>query len=491
MTDGRREKILILVICAVACVRIFVMCAAFPFFSNVDEIAHLDLVIKYANGDVPRGIENYSEETADLIAEYQSPEFVIDSPRGLYPPPLWEMPGEKAESQKEGRKDLLLGLPNHESLQPPLYYTAAALWYNLGKTIGIGGLGLLYWLRFLNVPIYGLLVWLAYLFAANIYPDRRFLRFTAPALVAFFPQDMFYSISNDTLAALLAGASLYCILRICVSGKSSYSLYVWAGGFAALAFLDKISNFMVYLALAAGTVWLISVRKRRKLELLKLAAGAAAAIIPTAILLIRNKLAMGDLFGTKEKIEMHGWVLKPFSEVWNHPVFGIQGFSYFIKNLMSTFWRGEFYWHGKSLSWSVMDKLYVITTIVFILAAIIYLVAARKRLSGGEKFADWLSLSVLMSGIGFLLIFSISYDFGDFLYPSRAMPYVVSGRLIMAALIPVVILYLNGLHVILEKMRAVRYETAAVVFLIALFTFSEVAMTLSPVLSLYNWFHLL
>ncbi len=51
---ARHERKLILLLCAIAALRVFTFCAAFPFFNNVDEQAHVDLVMKYARGDVPR-----------------------------------------------------------------------------------------------------------------------------------------------------------------------------------------------------------------------------------------------------------------------------------------------------------------------------------------------------------------------------------------------------------------------------------------------------
>ena len=64
------ENPLIIVLCIIALVRIFTFSAAFPFFNNVDEHAHFDMVIKYAGGFLPsnqsdnfdQGIRgNYSE----------------------------------------------------------------------------------------------------------------------------------------------------------------------------------------------------------------------------------------------------------------------------------------------------------------------------------------------------------------------------------------------------------------------------------------------
>jgi len=53
---AQHERMLILLFCAIAAVRVFTLSAAFPFFNNVDEQAHVDLVMKYARGHVPRDL---------------------------------------------------------------------------------------------------------------------------------------------------------------------------------------------------------------------------------------------------------------------------------------------------------------------------------------------------------------------------------------------------------------------------------------------------
>ena len=45
-----------LILCVLAALRVFVFSAAFPFFTNVDEQSHVDLVSKYARGHVPAGL---------------------------------------------------------------------------------------------------------------------------------------------------------------------------------------------------------------------------------------------------------------------------------------------------------------------------------------------------------------------------------------------------------------------------------------------------
>ena len=76
MTD-KFEARLVVALCLIAAARVFLFSATFPFFGNVDESAHVDLVVKYSRGYVPREpVELYDTETARLVARYQTLEYV-------------------------------------------------------------------------------------------------------------------------------------------------------------------------------------------------------------------------------------------------------------------------------------------------------------------------------------------------------------------------------------------------------------------------------
>src|SRR5205807_689367 len=84
------ERIIVLLLCAIAAVRVFTFAAAFPFFNNVDEQAHVDLVMKYAHCDSPRDLGYFSAEAAYYFSLYGTPEYFV-SPRQFntrqFPPP--------------------------------------------------------------------------------------------------------------------------------------------------------------------------------------------------------------------------------------------------------------------------------------------------------------------------------------------------------------------------------------------------------------------
>src|SRR5690348_9153813 len=91
----RHERRLILLFCGIAAVRVFLFSVAFPFFNNVDEQAHVDLVIKYARGQVPRDLGHYSSESAVYFSLYGSPEYFTAPQQfntGTFPPPNWTFP---------------------------------------------------------------------------------------------------------------------------------------------------------------------------------------------------------------------------------------------------------------------------------------------------------------------------------------------------------------------------------------------------------------
>src|SRR5439155_6278345 len=130
------ERRLILLICAIAAVRVLLFSAAFPFFNNVDEQAHVDLVMKYGRGEVPRDLGHYSSESVYYISLYGTPEFFM-SPQQFgtndFPPPNWTMPAEQREDVVTRNSAWWQANQNHESGEPPLYYAIAGSWLNIGR----------------------------------------------------------------------------------------------------------------------------------------------------------------------------------------------------------------------------------------------------------------------------------------------------------------------------------------------------------------------
>ena len=328
------ERRVIAVICIAAAVRVFIFVAAFPFFNNIDEHFHFDMVFKYSRGHLPAApLEKYDPNAAEIIVVNGTPEYYTNRP--LEHPTPQEM--RYIIATYAYQDDL-------ETWSWPAYYMLAGLWCWIGKIIGVAGWHLLYWVRFLNVPIIAAFVWLSYLFARRFFAENFQQRIALPVMVAFFPQDIFFAITTDVLSPLAFAAAFFMLLEICL-GEKSWRYHLLAGLTIAVTFLTKVSNIAIVL-LAAGIV-LIKIKqaasqKRLRRYLPCLAAVVAGAVIPVALWLGRNYVLFGDPVGANASMAARTWTKKPLIEMFHHPIFTPRGLIYFLVELTKTYWRGEF-----------------------------------------------------------------------------------------------------------------------------------------------------
>jgi hypothetical protein len=82
------------------------------------------------------------------------------------------------------------------------------------------------------------------------------------------------------------------------------------------------------------------------------------------------------------------------------------------------------------------------------------------------------------------------YDFGNCFYPSRELPFFVSGRLISGALLPFLLLYLDGLERIFSRFSNRMIPLVVVLLIAIIITYSEVSITPQVLSSQFNWFHM-
>lgn len=487
------ERILILVLCVAAALRVFVYSAGFPFFSNIDEDLHFDLITQYSRAQVPRTFDRLKEETLNWIIPYASPEF-LSSPeqfRGAtFPAPLWKRPWSQVEPELAATREAWSNEINFESSQPPLYYALASVWRWIGQHIGFTGIRSLYWTRFLNVPLLATIVWLGYLAARTISPDRPDFRIGVPLLLAFIPQNVFYAMNNDVLSPLCFGALFLCLLQWLRTKTASPLLGMLTGLAVAATCLTKLSNLpLVAVAVALIVARSVGVILRNPREgLIALAALILCAAVPAGAWMLWTKVHFGDLTGSTAKIALLGWTPKPFNDWWQHPVFTPHGVWIFWSDLIASFWRGEISWHGQPLRWRSADAFYVVSSMVFVAAAVAGL---RKRagLSVFQRQAIGSATLIFLAGAAFLLLLSIQFDFGDCVNPSREHPYFTSGRLLSGALIPFAVVYVYGVSWLCRRINAAL--ALIVLGLIVVFaTTSEILVNRVVFLSDHNWFHL-
>jgi len=490
--DANERKI-ILLLCLLAAAHVFIFSAALPFYSNVDEQMHFDLVVNYSQGKIPRALTPPNAEALPFMVIYGTPEFLWTPASPVIPPPPWKLPmadvREKLIAKSDGYQS---HFQNHEAASPPLYYSAAGAWWRLGKMLGLDGVHLLYWLRFLNVPLVAALVWLGWRSAKKVFPENYFIRVAVPALIAFLPQTTFYAINNDIFSPLTFGAAFVLLLYFWDAEIPSAKVSVAVGLALAATFLTKISN----LPLLAVAVIFIALKFFRLARTGKMQVSAPAlyflllcAGLPTIGWMTWCKTNFGDFTGSAAKIHFLNWTSQPFAAWFHHPIFTPSGFWFFLKGNLATFWQGELLWHRQPLANPVVDLIYVLTTLVLLLFALNILLRRPNLFSAPQRTALRLAFASFAALLIFFAWLSVRYDFQDCFYPSREHPFFVSGRLLLGALIPFLILFACGLDQLLKKIseRSKFFVLGALlVFMLA----TEIGTDWNIFSSQYNWFHL-
>lgn len=506
-----RERKIILLLCLLAAVHVFVFSAAFPFFNVVDEQVHFDLAVRYSTGDIPRSLAPPCPEALQFISIYGTIEYLWppeSQPGGIIPPPPWTLPINAVSQSLLGKEAIWKeNVKNQEASQPPLYYGLAGAWWRLGKLDWLGKLNwldggqLLYWLRFLNIPLIVALVWLGGFAARKVFPENGFVRLAVPALIAFMPQTTFYAINNDILSPITFGIAFVLLLKLWDAENLSLSprLAVAIGLALAATFLTKISNLPL-LAVAgiflALKIFRLAQNKSLRASVPSLAILAACAGLPMAAWMAWCKINFGDFTGSAPKIQFLGWTNKPFADwfhhpifTWfHHPIFTAHGFWYFVKGNLSTFWQGELLWQRKPLAMPAVDLVYVIFSIGLPALVFSKLIRARQ-FAAPQRAALWFGFACLVSAFAFFAVLSVKYDFHDCFYPSSALPFFVSGRLMLGMLIPFLLLFASGLDCALRKFSdAAKFAVLAA--LLAFMLASEITIDWPIFPNPYNWFHM-
>lgn len=485
-------RLIVAFLCVLAAVRVFVFCAAFPFFNNVDEQAHADLVIKAAHHSPPRGIENFSSEAARYFAIYRSPEYFVSPEQygGQYPAPNWELPAE--EQQSIANQEILSweSRTNYESGEPFGYYATAGSWLNFGHALGLRELNLLYWVRFLNVVFAAVLVWIGYQVAQIVFEGRPFPTIATATLLAIWPQTSFYSIQGDSLSPVIFGIGLVALGRVFESQRPNVWLGIWLGLTGAATCLTKTANLPLLVILAVAMIFkAIELSRHGELSrgLLLVAAFAIAAALPLMPWFAWNEQHFGDLTATKSKIELLGWTPKAFADWWSHPIFTFTGAKNFWAELVASFWRGEFIWHGARMATWWSDAFYWTASTIALLVAFVSLLARRK--SEPKRAILWFALLSFAALVGFLVFLSIRFDFGDCPYPSREHPFFTSGRLLNAAAVPFFLLFAYAMERLAHWTRRSWVQWTALSVFAILTLGWQLSINAPALASRYNFFH--
>jgi len=494
-TSGTRERAIVCLLCLLAAVHTFIFSAVFPFFNNVDEQIHFDLAVKCSHGQVLHALEPVSDEAVNYIVLYGSPEYLgvpTSSTNSQFAPPPWKQPLEKVRQTLVAKTATWQAVTNYEAAQPPLYYALAGSWWRLGKVCGFHDGFLLYWVRFLNILFVVVLAWLGFVAARMVFPDNLFLRLGVPALLAFMPQTAFYSIQNDALSPLCFGAAFILLVRWLQAQLPGARLGMFSGLALAATFLTKISNLPL-LAVSALAVLLKMWRLSRAGHLRAAAPAvlslAVCAGLPSVLWLVWCKIVFGDFTGAEAKIRFLGWTHKSFAEWWHHPIFTLHGFWIFLSGNLATLWQGEFLWHRQPLAIHGVDSVYAVLSVGLVALTLVALVQRPAVTTTSQSQVLWFAVGCFAATLAFFGWLSIIYDFQDCFYPSRAHPYFTSGRLLLGALIPFLLLFVFGFDRALARFS----NSAKFIMLTGMILFmliSEITIDWPVFTNPYNWFHL-
>ena len=321
------------------------------------------------------------------------------------------------------------------------------------------------------------------------------MRLGVPALIAFLPQTVFYSIDNDVLSPICFGAAFIGLIKFWRAETPMVLLGAGTGLALAATFLTKISNLPL---LAVSGVWaavkIVQLARSGKwraawASLLSL---ALCFLLPVALWMAWARYNFGDYTGTAMKIGISslGWTYKPMMTWWQHPIFTPHGFWTFISGLLARLWRGEFAWHLAPLAAAPVDLFYILLSLALIGVALVSLLRKGAGTSRSQRRALWFALARFTAGIAFLGFLSIIYDFHDCLYPSRELPYFTSGRLLLGALIPFLLLFLYGLDQALIRIRNPWVRPLLLTGLVLFMLIGEITIDRPVFSSAYNWFHM-
>ena len=161
-----------------------------------------------------------------------------------------------------------------------------------------------------------------------------------------------------------------------------------------------------------------------------------------------------------------------------------------MTELTKTFWRGEFIWGFQRISSSGIDLFYVISSCLFLSSGVFGFLIYRTSCPSPYRLVYYTNILCLFLSVSYLAFLSTLFDFGNCWYPSREHPYFTSGRLISGALVPFLILYLEGLNLIMSKITKRISPWVIILAIVMVMALSEICLTLQVFKSPYNFFHL-
>jgi hypothetical protein len=284
----------------------------------------------------------------------------------------------------------------------------------------------------------------------------------------------------------LFGVAFLGLIKILKQERVGVFLPIWTGLAIAATCLIKTSNLPLPIVAAIVVAWKMFRAGKRSANLLAFGSLVLSVAIPLGVWFAWNSQHFGDLTATQSKIELLGWTRKPVTQWLPHPIFTIHGLREFWPELSASFWRGEFVWGLTRMASGFADAFYAISTALIIIASLVFLMRGADK---DRQSPLWLALFSFISIVAFLVVLSISFDFGKCPYPSREHPYFTSGRLLNAAAVPFFLLFAYVIDRVSSwtKREWLRWTLLGAILL--LLCVSQLQVNAPAFSSRYNFFH--
>jgi len=256
--------------------------------------------------------------------------------------------------------------------------------------------------------------------------------------------------------------------------------------------LVKFGNVpLLAVALGAATFKVRQLARTRRLPAIigSLSLLMFSVTLPIALWFVWNVQTFGDLTATAAKIEFLGWTRKPITSWLPHPIFSFRGLKEFWPELVASFWRGELLWHGRRLVSHLSDVFYWVSSTAAIGFTVTTLVRRDTQINLRQRSNLWLALLSFAVLVVSTVLLSISFDYGECVYPSREHPYFTSGRLLSAAAVPFFLFYAQTIDALLSPIRRLPLRVMLFGGIVLFIVVSEIILSWPAFSSHYNLFH--
>jgi hypothetical protein len=428
--------------------KVLLFAMAYPLFNTTDELPNFDTVLKQGKGYSYEDRNYYFDTlTLELAHKVQSKEYLLGEFQNEDFVPLLKL---QYQDDFEGYFNFFSKTTHQQTHSSPFYFKPLG-WIFYALPGDLNPYLKIYSLRFVNVVLAFFLAFCAITLGMRVFQNRA-LALSCGVLLLGIPQSIYYFINVDILSALSAVVFLLFAVKSYQHFTLKNLLLVALTG--ALTILIKASGLIIvccgFLLLLLGR---IEVRWKRFFYL-------PISILLMILLMLPgfiNRVSSGvGLFATKEKVKVLGWTAKEVENYFPHVITSIGGMSNFFTKTWQSWWLGESLWEGTDI-YSSFSTYYVtiITTLLLLVFAVrSYYLSNYHGLLNNIRRISWFSY------IGYFLLFaflSVRYDFGNCVYPSKAFPIFVSGRLMLGMLFPFLFSFVDSVSGFFRDKKVVFY----------------------------------